>query len=112
VNAAHFYVKFPTRQTFSIPALHSKGGTPILSLGGYCPVREKTGYPGALIEPLGGCPWPEPWLWPYGPHLQTQAREDPSVHGDGGPACPIFLLHYFLRPDEHDRQIRPQAPSP
>jgi hypothetical protein len=26
-------------------------------------------YPRGLIDPLGNCPWPGPWIRPYGAHL-------------------------------------------
>jgi hypothetical protein len=52
ISLAHPWRKTLTRGE----ALLSGASGPIFVLGGHCPAREKTGYPGALMDSLGGCP--------------------------------------------------------
>jgi hypothetical protein len=34
-----------------------------------CVARQEPTYPRGLIDPLGNCPWPGPWIRTYGAHL-------------------------------------------
>jgi 5-formyltetrahydrofolate cyclo-ligase len=47
--------------------------------------------PRGLNVLTGSCPWPGPWSWSYGAHLQLQAREDPIPTANAVPSTDFAM---------------------